>query len=102
MCTVQFSQPNTMQPQEVVDAGLFIAEWSKCLTAKYQRDQLYRFGKFDDCSRQWNDLKNAAYAKFCDESAARKIMEATYHHKRSTISPTIGVIWEAKDKPGWS
>jgi Protein of unknown function (DUF3128) len=91
-----------MQPQSVVDVGLFIAEWSKCLTAKYQRDQVYRFGKFDDCSRQWNDLKLAAYAKFYnDETAARSAMEATYHHKRSTISPTVGVIWDLKETPGW-
>ena len=91
-----------MQPQEVVDVGLFVTEWSKCLTGKYQRDQLYRFGKFDDCSRQWKDLKNAAYAKLLrDEDAARKIMEKTYNQQRATISPTAGVIWELKETPGW-
>lgn len=91
-----------MQPQEIVDVGLFITEWSKCLTTKYQRDHLYRLGKFDDCSRQWTDLKNAAVAKVCrDEAAARKVMNATYHHQRTTISPTVGVIWELKETPGW-
>jgi len=91
-----------MQPREVVDFGLFIVEWSKCLTAKYQRDQLYRFGKFDDCSKQWMDLKNAGRAKVSrDEAYARKIIADTYHVKKTTISPTAGVIWELKETPGW-
>ena len=91
-----------MQPKEIVDVGLFMKEWSKCVTAKYQRDALYRFGKFDDCSRQWKDVKNAMRAKLSrDEAYARQIMEETHYHQRTTISPTMGVIWEAKEKPGW-
>ena len=123
-----------MQPKEIVDVGLFLGEWSRCTTAQYQWDQLYRtcpscnvltvicdvvklltvssqlvylllvtgFGKFDDCGRQWQDVRNALSAKFSrDEAEARKLVERTYHHKRTTISPTIGVIWEAKAEPGW-
>jgi len=91
-----------MQPKEVVDFGLFMKDWSKCLSVKYQRDQLYRFGKFDDCAAQWKDVKDAMRAKLLnDEDEARRIMEETYRHKRLTISPTIGVIWELKEKPGW-
>ena len=52
-----------MQPKEVVDVTLFLSEWSHCLTAKYQRDRLYRFGKFDDCGSQWQDFKKAFRAK---------------------------------------
>jgi len=92
-----------MQPKEVVDINLFLSEWSRCLTATYQRDQLYRFGKFDDCARQWDDLKAAAKAKFSkDEMKARKVVESTYYHKRTTISPTADIIWTMKEKPGWS
>ena len=91
-----------MQPKEIVDFGLFVKNWSKCLTAKYQRDQLYRFGKFASCSRQWQDVKNALRAKVSrDESYARQMVEETYHHQRTTVSPTVGVIWELKKEPGW-
>jgi Protein of unknown function (DUF3128) len=91
-----------MLPQSVVDAGLYFSEWSSCLTGKYQRDQLYRFGKFDDCHRQWQDLTQIVSAKFMnDEDEARRIVQQTYHYQRTNISPTIGIIWEAKETPGW-
>lgn len=91
-----------MQPKEVVDVGLYMSEWSKCLTSKYQRDQLYRIGELDDCARQWNDLSQVSYAKFINDTAeAEKIVHKTYHYQRTNISPTIGVIWEAKETPGW-
>jgi hypothetical protein len=92
----------TMQPKEVVSLGLFWSEWSRCLTAKYQRDQLYRFGKFDDCSPQFKDFKTAMKAKFTkEEKDAREMIEGTFYHKRNTVSPTVGVIWELKETPGW-
>lgn len=91
-----------MQPKDIVPLGVFWAEWSRCLTAKHQRDQLYRFGKFDDCSRQWDDVKTAMKAKFTKEQTeAKEMIENTYYHKRSTISPTAGVIWELKETPSW-
>lgn len=91
-----------MQPKEVVNLTLFASEWSRCLTATYQRDQLYRHGKFDDCNRQWTDVKTALRAKFTDdESQAVKLIESTYFYKRTTESPTAGVIWELKEKPSW-
>jgi uridine kinase len=91
-----------MQPKEVVDVALYLSEWSKCLTSKYQRDQLYRLGELDDCSRQWNDFGNAVNAKFVnDTKEAEKIVQKTYYHQRTNVSPTIGVIWEAKETPGW-
>ena len=91
-----------MPPKETVDVGLFIHEWSCCLSARYQRDQLYRLGKFDDCSRQWRDLKDAFRAKVArDDQEAQTIVEATYYHQRTTASPTIGVIWNLKSTPGW-
>jgi uridine kinase len=91
-----------MQPQHVVDVGLFVAEWSKCLTFKYQRDQLYRMGKLDDCSRQWDDVNNVVYAKFVNDTAeATNIIQKTYNYQRSSVSPTIGVIWEEKSTPNW-
>lgn len=91
-----------MQPKEVVDVNQFLSEWSRCLTAKHQRDALYRFGKFDDCGRQWQDVRNAFRAKMTrDEAHAKSIVEGTFYHKRTVVSPTLGVIWEAKDPPGW-
>jgi hypothetical protein len=91
-----------MQPREVVDLSLFLSEWSRCLTAKYQRDRLYRFGKFDDCGSQWQDFKKALRAKVNkDEAEARKLIEQTSYYNRTFISPTVGVIWEAKEQPGW-
>lgn len=92
-----------MHPKEVVDFNLFVSEWSRCLTAYHQRDQMYRFGRFDDCSQQWKDVKIAFNAKFFtpDEEDATKKIQTTYYHKSTTISPTVGVIWELKEKPGW-
>lgn len=91
-----------MHPQSVVDVGLYFSEWSKCLTGKYQRDQLYRFGKFDDCTRQWNDVIQIVHAKFVtEEREAIRIVQQSYHYQRMNISPTIGIIWDAKDTPGW-
>lgn len=90
-----------MQPKEVVDVGLFFSEWSRCLTGKYQSDHLYRFGKFDDCARQWHDLKTGFRAKVSrDEAYARQLMRGT-HYAQRLQSPTAGVIWELKETPGW-
>jgi len=81
----------------------YFDEWSRCLTATYQRDQLYRMGKFDDCTRQWNDVKLAFRAKFLVKrpDEARQLLETTYYHQRTTVSPTADVIWRIKQKPGW-
>jgi hypothetical protein len=92
-----------MQPKEIVDIGNYLYEWSKCLSAAHQRDQLYRLGRFDDCSRSWQDLKDATWAKLSrDEAYARTIIANTHYVKSTTESPTIGVIWDIKEKPGWS
>jgi hypothetical protein len=91
-----------MQPKEVVDFSIFLGEWSRCLTGRYQRDRLYRFGKFDDCGKQWRDVRTALSAKLSrDEANATKLVESTYYHKSTTVSPTDGVIWELKETPGW-
>jgi len=91
-----------MQPKEIVNVGLFLHEWSSCLSAKHQRDQLYRCGAFDDCARQWQDVKDSLRAKLeRDETAAQQIIQQTYYHQRTAVSPTIGVIWEQKETPGW-
>ena len=91
-----------MQPKEVVHFSHFVSEWSRCLTGKYQRDRLYRFGKFDDCGNQWRDVRIAMRAKMSrDEAEARALVESTFDHKRRTVSPTAGVIWEIKEHPGW-
>jgi hypothetical protein len=91
-----------IQPKEVVDAAFYWDEWSRCVSSRYQRDQFYRFGQFDNCSRQWNDFKTAAKAKMAPtEEEAKEMLTTTYYHKKSNASPTVGVIWELKDPPSW-
>lgn len=93
-----------MQPKDVCDLGEWLSEWSRCLTFKHQRDQLYRFGKFDDCSKQWADLKTAAVAKFASsEESAREMLAKTHRIQEEGKSPTAGVIWEMKEEHerGW-
>jgi hypothetical protein len=88
--------------KEELTSSLFIGEWSRCLTFKYQRDVLYRFGKFDDCAKQWKDVKTAMSVKLTkDEEKKRQMLENTYYHTRTTVSPTAGIIWELKETPGW-
>lgn len=91
-----------VQPKEVVDVSFYWDEWSRCVNSRYQRDQFYRFGQFDSCSKQWNDFKIACKAKVTkQEDEAKALLETTYHHKRSNVSPTAGIIWELKDPPSW-
>ena len=94
------------QPNDVVDLWLFFDEWSRCVGSRYQRDSLYRLGKFDSCSAQYRDLKTAVNAKMMSDSEkAREVIEAT-HYKLNlgsdpANSPTAGAIWNLKEKPGW-
>jgi len=92
-----------MQPKDVVKVGDYVTEWSRCLTGRYQRDRLYRFGKFDDCGRQWRDMMTAMWIKFAakDVEEAQQLVKETYFHRRTTESTTVGVIWDLKEKPGW-
>lgn len=90
--------------QEIVVMSLYWDEWSRCIGSRYQRDQLYRLGRIDTCSRQWKDFKIASKAKliqFKDPENARELIHSTYYMKRKTISPTAGAIWELKQKPSW-
>ena len=90
------------QPSEIVDVSMFWKEWTSCVSSRHQRDQYYRFGQFDNCSKQWQDFKTASRAKMCKtENEARKLLSTTYYHQRTQISPTAGVIWELKETPGW-
>lgn len=91
-----------LQPKGFVNSGEFWDEWSRCITFKHQRDQLYRMGKFDDCGKQWRDYSNVLAAKFTnDPDKAKAIVEATHLYKTRGTSTTIGVIWEAKETPSW-
>ena len=87
-----------------VKMSLYWDEWSRCIGSTYQKDHLYRLGHLDSCSRQWKDVKLAAKAKFLEyknPQEVQKILQSTYYHKRTTISPTLGAIWEKKEQPGW-
>mmetsp|Transcript_32278 Transcript_32278/g.67313 ORF Transcript_32278/g.67313 Transcript_32278/m.67313 type:complete len:99 (-) Transcript_32278:336-632(-) len=91
-------------PSYSVDSGEFYAEWSRCHSFQYQRDQLYRFGRGDDCSQQWNDYLTAMRAKWMtrDPQTAQELVEGTHLKKtQRQSSPTLGMIWEAKETPSW-
>jgi len=94
-----------LSPEVVeVSLSLYWDEWSRCIGSRYQRDHLYRVGRLDSCSRQWQDLKIAGRAKFLqnkDPAKCKEMMDNTFYKKRTTISPTAGAIWELKEKPGW-
>ncbi len=98
------SQEEESHPIADFPLSLYWDEWSRCIGSRYQRDHLYRVGRFDSCSRQWQDLKTAGRAKFLqykDPEECKKIMDATFYKKRTTVSPTAGAVWELKEKPGW-
>mmetsp|Transcript_25859 Transcript_25859/g.44180 ORF Transcript_25859/g.44180 Transcript_25859/m.44180 type:complete len:102 (+) Transcript_25859:301-606(+) len=95
-----------VQPNDVVNVITFVDEWTRCIGSGYQKDSLYRHGKFDSCTAQWNDVKTAMKAKRAsDPDEARKILETTHYKKNlgSDLkqSPTAGVIWDLKERPGW-
>ena len=95
------------QDKDAVNMFLFFDEWSRCIGSRYQRDRLYRYGKFEGCSRQWNDLQIAMKAKLCKnrDEAVALIAQTSYHQNLGSNlknSPTAGVIWDLKEKPGWS
>jgi hypothetical protein len=91
-----------MQPKEIVPLGTYWSEWSRCFTSTYKRDQLYRIGQLDDCSKQWQDVKTALKAKFVkDPKEAEQMINKTHYRQRTTVSPTAGVIWELTETPGW-
>jgi hypothetical protein len=94
------------QNNDVVNLWTFFDEWTRCCSSSYQRDSLYRFGKFDSCTPQYKDLRIAINAKVMkDEEEAKKVIAKT-HYKQNLgsdpdRSPTAGIIWELKEKPGW-
>jgi Protein of unknown function (DUF3128) len=95
---------NKNNVEYVVEIGEYWSEWSRCHTFRHQRDQLYRFGKLDDCAKQWTDYKTTMQAQFCrDPVEARKLVESTHlHHERvAAATMTVGVIWQLKEKPSW-
>ena len=101
------SESGTMvQPNDVVNVIHFFDEWTRCIGSSYQKDSLYRHGRFDSCISQWNDIKLAMKAKTTvNEDEAFEILAKTYYAQNLgsdiTQSPTAGVIWDLKDKPSW-
>ena len=97
------SDPKAGGAEGGVNLGEFWTEWSRCITFKHQRDQLYRLGQFDDCGRQWRDYMNVLSVKFSqDKQKAQAVVQATHlYQRRSASSSTIGVIWQAKETPSW-
>jgi len=94
------------QPNEVVDIWKFFEEWSRCVSSTYQRDAVYRWGKFEKCSNQSKDLRIAFKAKLKkDEAEAREMIANTFYKQNlgsdPSNSPTAGYIWDLKKIPGW-
>eukprot|EP00580_Thalassiosira_gravida_P009182 CAMPEP_0201633650 /NCGR_PEP_ID=MMETSP0493-20130528/6890_1 /ASSEMBLY_ACC=CAM_ASM_000838 /TAXON_ID=420259 /ORGANISM="Thalassiosira gravida, Strain GMp14c1" /LENGTH=101 /DNA_ID=CAMNT_0048105393 /DNA_START=119 /DNA_END=424 /DNA_ORIENTATION=+ len=96
-----------VQPNDVVNVVAFFDEWTRCIGSGFQKDSLYRFGRFDGCYAQWKDIRIAMKAKTnTDSNEATKLLETTHYHKNlgsndPKTSPTAGVIWDLKDEPGW-
>ena len=93
-----------------VDLGDYYQAYTHCHSFQYQRDLLYRFGHADNCQKPWKDLVTAMEAQFrtTDPQKRRALIESTHLYQRrqqeatgSVPSPTIGVIWDAKDPPKW-
>ena len=94
------------QSNKVVNVWLYLEEWSRCVSARFQRDALYRHGEFDSCSAQYDDLKLALRAKAMSDSEVAESLEVGSYYKRNLgsdpkNSPTAGFIWDLKKKPGW-
>lgn len=95
------------QSNEVVNLWLYFDEWSRCISSGYQKDHLYRFGRFDACSAQYSDLKTAVSAKMKSDEAEARRLEGTTHYRRVRLgssketSPTAGIIWDLKEPTGW-
>lgn len=95
-----------VQSNEIVNLWTFFDEWTRCCSTMNQKHSVYHFGKFDSCSAQFQDLKVALRAKMLkDEQEAKDWIDQTHYklHLGSDLknSPTAGVIWEMKEKPGW-
>ena len=94
------------QNNDVVNLWTYFDEWTRCCSSGYQRDSLYRFGRFDSCTPQYKDLRIAINAKVMkDEEEARRVIAQTYYSQNlgSDLkqSPTAGIIWDLKENPGW-
>jgi hypothetical protein len=94
------------QPNEIVDIWKYLEEWNRCISGRYQRDHMYRWGKFDRCSNPTNDLKIVFRAKMMSNSEeAKELLKTTYYRRNlgsdPKNSPTAGFIWELKKIPGW-
>mmetsp|Transcript_30731 Transcript_30731/g.45487 ORF Transcript_30731/g.45487 Transcript_30731/m.45487 type:complete len:104 (-) Transcript_30731:132-443(-) len=95
-----------VQPNDIVPVFKYLEEWNRCISSRYQRDSLYRHGRFDSCSHQFSDLKIVLSAKIkSNEAEALDMIANTYYKKNlgsdPANSPTAGFIWKLKNKPGW-
>ena len=94
------------QPNDVVNLWTYVDEWTRCISSGYQRDSLYRHGRFDSCSAQFSDLSVALKAKMMnDKDKAASAVSETHYRKNlgsdPANSPTAGYIWDLKKVPGW-
>lgn len=94
------------QSNDIVNLWTFFDEWGRCISSTHQRDSLYRFGHFDSCSPQYQDLKLALRAKTTqDPKEAAALIQTSFYRRNlgsdRKNSPTADIIWELKDTPGW-
>lgn len=94
------------QSNDIVNLWTYFDEWTRCCSTSYQKDSLYRFGNFDSCGPQYQDLRIAIKAKLLKDEEEAKIIIAETHYKMNLgsdpkNSTTAGAIWELKEKPGW-
>ena len=69
-----------------------------CTTPTNQMTNYYRHGKLDDCADAIKNLQTCMrikFAKISNKEKARKML----HMSTLKKSPTIGTVWEAREKP---
>tara|TARA_B110000971_G_C19726210_1_gene370925 strand:- start:37 stop:324 length:288 start_codon:yes stop_codon:yes gene_type:complete len=75
-----------------------------CLTPKHQAGYYYREGEYDTCGLQMRNMKLCMKAKLLsDEDEAKKVVAKyeLFDGSKLENSPTKGLVWSFKDKPGW-
>ena len=95
------------QSNDVVNLWTYFDEWTRCCSSSYQKDSLYRFGTFDSCGPQYQDLRIALRCKMMKDTEEAKATIATTHYSMNlgsdpNNSTTKDAIWEFKQNPGWN
>jgi hypothetical protein len=86
------------QGNDVVDCGVFIDDFWRCVTIGHQWESFYRVGQLDGCEGGLGNIYTCLKAKAqSDEDAARQILRTQIVRPRAPPEP----LWKEKDTPSW-